>query len=935
MILPDVRPGYDVRLLLIFVLAALLGSGPPAAPRAASVINTPMTRDGFVQIVLELDDQPSTLLPAEARGTSPEQAHRVSKEHTAKLDQDQRRLLPALARLGGTVLYRTQRTYNGIGLLLPVEHVTTLAALPGVRAVHPAVLHQLAYSSNLHEVAAPAAWTAAPGGTGAGQKIAIVDTGIDYTHADFGGAGTPAASDAARANSREVEPGTGFPNAKVAGGIDLVGDDYDAQGDADQATPRPDPDPVDCYGHGTHVAGIAAGLGVTEEGTTYRGPYSTDGPSPALRISPGVAPGASLYAVKIFGCHGVTAVTPAALEWAIDPNGDGDFTDRMDVINLSLGSPFGSAYDSSAVAAENAARAGIVVVTSAGNQSDTYYATSSPGTSDRAIAVAASQGEDISSFSSRGPRRGDNALKPDIAAPGSGIYSARHNSGAGGITISGTSMASPHVAGAAALLRERRPGWSVEELKAALLNTAGPRLHTTAGTTYSPVRAGAGRLNIGRAIRTTAVAYSADDPGRVSITWGAPEVIDALSLVKNLRVVNKSLDGPPITYKLSITKVLAASGVSVTPGLRSITVGPGESATVPILLSIPDGQALGRSHDPALTPGTQPRHDLNEVAGSITLTPTAPGYERLEVGYFAAPRRAALRTATPHSPSLPDGDGVTTLHLSGSSAADPPFTSFFELQHSSPLTGTPEVETGGVLALGQAADLQYVGVTSDFSRVRDIAQSTVAFGIATYAPWTTPAEVSFEIEIDRDQNGTVDYTLLTTDPGPGDIFMVRLRSASGVEQVAGRVNFVEPNVDTAIYGSRVLSFGVRAELLDLTAANSRFNYRVHTYHLDVYDRSFNQTLVDQTPTLSYDPAQPGVAVLGSAPVMTGAPIFAAGAATINLSYSTSALAANGTRGVLLLHHNNIVEQQPQVVPIMVAQGQSYHVYLPAVARGAP
>jgi hypothetical protein len=165
--------------------------------------------------------------------------------------------------------------------------------------------------------------------------------------------------------------------------------------------------------------------------------------------------------------------------------------------------------------------------------------------------------------------------------------------------------------------------------------------------------------------------------------------------------------------------------------------------------------------------------------------------------------------------------------------------------------------------------------------------------------------------------------------------MVRLRSASGVEQVVGRVNFVEPNVDTAIYGSRVLSFGVRTELLDLAGANSRFNYRVRTYHLDVYDRSFNQTLVDQTPMLSYDLANPALAVVDSTPVMPGAPIFAAGAATMSLSYSTSALVANRTRGVLLLHHNNVVEQQPQVVPIIVAQAHSYHVYLPAVVRGAP
>jgi len=99
------------------------------------------------------------------------------------------------------------------------------------------------------------------------------------------------------------------------------------------------------------------------------------------------------------------------------------------VINLSLGSAFGSGYDASAVAADNAAKAGIVVVASAGNQGDTYYAVSSPGTAGQAIAVAASSGESVAPFSSRGPQRGGDTLKPDIAAPGSSIMSAGKGSG--------------------------------------------------------------------------------------------------------------------------------------------------------------------------------------------------------------------------------------------------------------------------------------------------------------------------------------------------------------------------------------------------------------------------------------------------------------------------------------------------------------------------
>src|SRR5205823_12672420 len=128
--------------------------------------------------------------------------------------------------------------------------------------------------------------------------------------------------------------------------------------------------------------GTAAGSGVTADGKTYKGSYnSTTISSNSWNIGPGVAPKADLYAVRVFGCEGATDLTVDAIEWAVDHD--------MDVINMSLGSPFGSKDDPSAVASTNAAKAGVIVVASAGNEGPSPYVTSSPASADGAISVAA------------------------------------------------------------------------------------------------------------------------------------------------------------------------------------------------------------------------------------------------------------------------------------------------------------------------------------------------------------------------------------------------------------------------------------------------------------------------------------------------------------------------------------------------------------------
>ena len=101
---------------------------------------------------------------------------------------------------------------------------------------------------------------------------------------------------------------------------------------------------MDCGGHGSHVAGTVGGSGVRSDGTPFPGPYDGNVPFSSLRIGPGVAPKASLYALRVFGCSGSTGLVTQALEWAIDPNKDGDFSDHLDVVNMSLGSEFGDEH---------------------------------------------------------------------------------------------------------------------------------------------------------------------------------------------------------------------------------------------------------------------------------------------------------------------------------------------------------------------------------------------------------------------------------------------------------------------------------------------------------------------------------------------------------------------------------------------------------------
>ncbi len=375
-------------LLTLTALTVVAGGSAARSPEASGtegLIDAQWTpvglRDAKTTVVVELAGKPVTVVEADA-GRSLDKAEKAAVK--ADLQAKQNGLKGDIQALGGEVLGDYQVAYNGIKVRIDRSQLNSLKALNGVTGVHGLQRVTPDNVKGVQLIGAPTVWGGLAALHGENIKVAVIDTGIDYTHANFGGPGTVAAFQAADA-ADTLPPSVAHGwNARVKGGVDLVGDDYNADPDSPdfQPVPHPDPNPLDCNGHGSHVAGTAAGSGVTAAGATYTGPYNASTiTGNSWRIGPGVAPKADIYGIRVFGCDGSTDVTVDAIEWAVDQG--------MDVINMSLGSAFGSKDDPSAVASTNAAKAGVIVVTSAGNSGPSQYITGSPGTGEGSIATAA------------------------------------------------------------------------------------------------------------------------------------------------------------------------------------------------------------------------------------------------------------------------------------------------------------------------------------------------------------------------------------------------------------------------------------------------------------------------------------------------------------------------------------------------------------------
>jgi uncharacterized repeat protein (TIGR01451 family) len=1094
-----------------------------AAPGAGALDTPPQDvagTSGRVRVLIELQQAPAAVTFAgvleQAAVRTPQTiaaAATAARTQLTAINAQQQQVGAAIAAApaNATELYRVQRAMNGIAAMVNANSLAALRLVPGVKAVHRLELEYLNNSTSVPFVGAPAVWAGTSGvpiaATGAGIRIGIIDSGVDYQHATFGGNGLLADY---QANDRTVAPDTYFPTAKVVGGMDFVGDAYTG------STAVPDPDPMDCNGHGTHVAATAAGYGVNANGTTFAGPYGPSSPFAALRIGPGTAPQASIYALRVFGCGGGTSHTVQAIDWAMDPNGDNDLSDHLDVINMSLGGAFGGLTDTTAIASDNAARAGVIVVSSAGNSGDTYFVTGAPGTASRTISTAAivdgagvgspmivnapggvageyeagnadfggpppaggitgnvvigldpndgagalttdacspltnagavagnialvdrgncefdvktknaqnagaiavilvnnaagapnitgddttiviptavisqadgttlraqipglnvtlhSEGDTIGSFTSRGPRSGSSgsgpiALKPDIAAPGVLITSAQTGvvctGGAGSagcivadvsgfrassqtLTLNGTSMAAPHMAGIMALMRQLHPTWTVEELKALVMNRA---LHdiTTGpgglGDRFGPARIGAGRVDAALAAQSSVVAFNADTPGLVSVSFDIPEVVSLSSQTKTFRVVNHGTTAQ--TYQLAIDTVTDAPGVAfMLPGVTSITVQPGTTVDVPVRVDANAAQ-MDRVRDvtvsatqaifgnPASLTGLEiPRHWLTEESGYVTLS--QGGVTRLRVPVYAAARPAAAMSGASTIVTGGAPTGATTIPLSGSDTctgtlgAGPTciggsndiqsLVSPFELQVVSPRdTNLPAQE-----------DLQYAGVATDGNRIW--------FGVSMWGDWASPSDTNINIYIDNDLNGTYERVIATTNTGAlsrilfgepaqddTDVFITTVLTPPNLFSnvlAAATPNYVNgldaSVIDTALYNSNVLFFGATPSQLGLANTNTPFRYRIVTCpgFLPLCQQFFAYTSDVADGPFFWNGAAQGLNFSGAllSDDLNGS--------SLPVTWNTANLTTNGSLGALLLHHHNTTGQRAQVVPLDTAQ----------------
>lgn len=907
----------------------------------------------------------SSMSPAEQRA------------YTRRLATAQEPLKQALQLLGVPIVATFQRVLNGIQVRGDApRHL--LAALPGVVAVHP-VLHLRPELSHTAPHIGASQVATALGLDGTGITMGIIDSGIDYLHVAFGGPGT---AEAYLANDRLVidddhEGAPLFPTARIVGGYDFVGADYDSShGDLPTPDPDPMPDPeldelpdVVYADHGSHVAGIAGSGGGGE-------------------VAPGVAPASLLYSLKVFS-QGSTSVTSVALEWAADPNQDGDLADRLDVVNLSIGSPYsGGGYDdeqsAERLAIEGFVAAGGVAVCSAGNSRNIPLVVSAPGAFAACIAVAnaygpgevatrvevtsppslaglyaaraasqnlapslddtgpvkgelrfVDQGCELESYpadmagrvaltnrggckfgakfqmaqeagatallvihnkagnptkmsgspkaeipglmvgqadgkklaaaleggevvtvrlgadypvpilidtirgaSSRGPGFPERdpttrrvLMKPNVTAPGAHVHSVAAGTGDQSASKSGTSMAAPHVAGVAALLRQARPDWTPREVRSAIMTTAlsdvyqgqNPNRGGT-GPTVPLSRQGAGRVDALAAVSTDVLAFGADpDNTTVALSFGLVVATGAQSHNQTLTLVNKG--EAPATLSLSTgLRSWMHEDAGVVYGLShdELVVAPGATAEVTVTLSI-DPAGLNawllrnRSPDEART-GDGDALEKVEYDGWVYIT---GGVVPLRVPIYALIRPSAQVSFD--AQCLPPG----------------PFPLSFA--NSAATVGTVDLYT--VVAEdsedpGQDGTADIVAIAA---RTRDTDDGEVTqFAVVTRDWRAHPMQTMVAIYVDANRDSIADRVLVTFEEGyldSGDpngrvVTLVLDPSGSGFGFALGQFGPIDDSYVLTDLFSRVMTLSVPTEQLGTDPEDPAFDFWVA-----VFDRS--------------------------------------------------------------------------------------------------
>jgi subtilisin family serine protease len=845
----------------------------------------------------------------------------------------------AITALGGTVNAEYRYLINGLRIHIPATQLEALRANPHVADVQLVTRYKRmtvtggavsgrggATPSNAGaatEVQAKNVWAqtaTSKAGTGFGVKVAVIDTGIDYTHDDF------------------VRDGdVTFPTAKVVAGYDLVGDAY-APGDGGIAElPQPDSDPMDCTiaqggGHGTHVAGTIAGYGI-KNGHTYgtvAGEYYTSTTDvSSFTLAPGMAPLASLIAVRVFGCDGATELAADGIEKAVALGAN--------VINLSLGSPYGIKGGAEQAAINAAEKAGVTVVIAAGNEGDKPFLVGSPSTEDGAISVAAlddrasypgaiisnaqyswtltkngvtggphvvflntnlydlstpvsgylhkvakngdaskfalgcpATGDDgatytpdwdtsvdltgmivfirrgectfkekvtamkakgavavvilqrqdiidggdtssyppfqgpatptadipvlmingadeyqidgaitgfgdagivprevdittspgdvvsnpnyhtVADFSSSGPRWGDLALKPEIAAPGVDIVSAASGSTDGVAWFSGTSMATPVVAGVAALVKQANPKWTPALIKSALIDTA-----KSVGSNVLLRDVGAGRVN---ALNAVKAKVTIDAGPNATMSFGMVYGDAAATLTKSQTFVVKNNGTTTASYKFAAA---AAAGFTIPSGVTvkiyngsaqvksttAISLGAGKSKTLTVKLV-----ATAAAQKSFSTSG--------ESTLNVVITGTSSGKPSLRLPVFAMFQHVEKFTfgaegnASPYVGTYTVTTGVQDAYQTDGTAVTRSVYPYVWLARD------------GRERIGNGADIKDIGVNANnIPLAWQPGGGKFEMLITSWDLMSNPALNEWDIELDTDSNGVGDSVIVLADTG--------------------------------------------------------------------------------------------------------------------------------------------------------------------------
>lgn len=494
---------------------------PPKSGSVAICNNEQVVLPGLedeLRVIIQLKAEPVAAYKSHLLATVPRftQVERVQiRAYADELRGSQQQLISEIEQQGIELKVKRQYSYifNGFAASIKMKDMKQMRQFPEVKGVYPDYEVHALLEESVPLIGADEVWNM--GVTGEGIEVAIIDSGIDYTHPDLGGCFGP--------------------GCKVVAGYDFVNGDGD---------------PMDDRGHGTHCAGIVAANGAIK----------------------GVAPDASLYAYKVLnqGGFGWASDIIAAIERATDPDGDPATDDAVDIISMSLRGP-GDPDDPMALAVDAAVDQGVLVVVAAGNDGPEYGRVGSPGVARKAFTVGATdKADNIADFSSRGPVAGFYELiKPDIVAPGADIYSTYP--GGRYVYMWGTSMAAPHVAGAAALIKQLHPTWTPEMIKANLMNTTrnlGLNIYTQ----------GAGRVQVNHAASVQAVLT----PG--SVGFGLVDVDQPLwTKTKTLRLTNVTTTS--VSYSLQVSGTLPA-GVTTSLSPANVTLAAGESVTVSVSITV-------------------------------------------------------------------------------------------------------------------------------------------------------------------------------------------------------------------------------------------------------------------------------------------------------------------------------------------------------------